>query len=193
MLGHTGLGKTLPNEMNFIMNHTPGAGSIAWPVNQQSSMLPLRVRDNNDGLLYTIHIRTHKTEPLLPQIFIILSYTSAYNHYTNGPAHQKTPHLCKNLCTIALCCCCFLSHELIYKPELLCMRQCLPFTPTAHRTSADEVAASISPQDYFYTEYAIHSSPRNSVSREMQNYYFSWNYRFRCCDIYCKYCDIICP
>ena len=27
--------------MNFVMIHAPGAGSIAQPVNQQSSMLPL--------------------------------------------------------------------------------------------------------------------------------------------------------
>ena len=29
------------NEMNFVMNHAPGAGSIARPVDQQSSALPL--------------------------------------------------------------------------------------------------------------------------------------------------------
>ena len=27
--------------MNFVMSHAPGAGSIAWPVDQQSSALPL--------------------------------------------------------------------------------------------------------------------------------------------------------
>ena len=27
--------------MNFVMNHAPGAGSIAQPVDQQSSVLPL--------------------------------------------------------------------------------------------------------------------------------------------------------
>ena len=31
----------LVNEMNSVMNHTPGAGSIARPVDQQSSTLPL--------------------------------------------------------------------------------------------------------------------------------------------------------
>ena len=29
------------NGMNFVMNHTPGAGSIARLVNQQSSVIPL--------------------------------------------------------------------------------------------------------------------------------------------------------
>ena len=32
-------GTTLANEMNFVMNHAPGAGSIARPVDQQSSAL----------------------------------------------------------------------------------------------------------------------------------------------------------
>ena len=32
---------TWANEMNFVMNHAPGAGSIARPVGQQSSALPL--------------------------------------------------------------------------------------------------------------------------------------------------------
>ena len=31
------------NEMNIAMNHAPGAGSIARPVDQQSSALPLYV------------------------------------------------------------------------------------------------------------------------------------------------------
>ena len=30
--------------MNFVMNHAPGAGSMARPVDQQSSALPLRYR-----------------------------------------------------------------------------------------------------------------------------------------------------
>ena len=39
--GYTGPGKTWTNEMNFVMNHAPGARSIARPVNQQSSALTL--------------------------------------------------------------------------------------------------------------------------------------------------------
>ena len=34
-------GKTWANEMNFVMNHAPGAGSNAQPADQQSSALPL--------------------------------------------------------------------------------------------------------------------------------------------------------
>ena len=30
--------------MNFVMNHSPGAGSIPQPIDQQSSMLPLYYR-----------------------------------------------------------------------------------------------------------------------------------------------------
>ena len=45
-LGHnsalyTGRGTTWDNEMNFVMNHDPSAGSIARPVDQQPSALPL--------------------------------------------------------------------------------------------------------------------------------------------------------
>ena len=39
--GYTAPETTWANEMNFIMNHAPGAGSIARPVDQQSSALPL--------------------------------------------------------------------------------------------------------------------------------------------------------
>ena len=35
-------GATWGNEVNFVMNHAPGAGSIARPVDQQSSDLPLQ-------------------------------------------------------------------------------------------------------------------------------------------------------
>ena len=38
---YTGPGKTWSNEMNFVMNHAPGAGSITQPVDLQSSALPL--------------------------------------------------------------------------------------------------------------------------------------------------------
>ena len=38
---YTGPVKTWANEMTFIMSHAPGAGSIAQPVDQQSSALPL--------------------------------------------------------------------------------------------------------------------------------------------------------
>ena len=34
-------GVNLGNEMNFVMNCTPGAGSLAQPVDQQSSVLRL--------------------------------------------------------------------------------------------------------------------------------------------------------
>ena len=36
-----GPGTTWANELNFVLNHAPGAGSIARPVDQQSSALPL--------------------------------------------------------------------------------------------------------------------------------------------------------
>ena len=41
---YTCLGTIWANEMNFVMNHAPGAGSIARPVDQQSSALPLCYR-----------------------------------------------------------------------------------------------------------------------------------------------------
>ena len=39
--GYTGQDTTWANEINFVMNHAPGAGSIARPVDQHSSALPL--------------------------------------------------------------------------------------------------------------------------------------------------------
>ena len=39
--GCSGPGTTWTNEMNFVMNHDLGAGSIVLPVDQQSSALPL--------------------------------------------------------------------------------------------------------------------------------------------------------
>ena len=39
--GYTELGTTWANEMNFVMNHAPGAGLLARPVDQQSSALTL--------------------------------------------------------------------------------------------------------------------------------------------------------
>ena len=42
--GYTGPGTTLVNEMKFRMNHTPGAGLIAQPVDLQSRELPLSYR-----------------------------------------------------------------------------------------------------------------------------------------------------
>ena len=39
--GYTGPGTIWTNEMYFVMNHAPGAGSIAWPADQQSSALSL--------------------------------------------------------------------------------------------------------------------------------------------------------
>ena len=38
--GYTGPGTILANEINFVMDHAPGAGLIACPVDQQSSALP---------------------------------------------------------------------------------------------------------------------------------------------------------
>ena len=38
---YTGPVTTWANEMNFVMNLVPGAGSIVRPVDQQSSILPL--------------------------------------------------------------------------------------------------------------------------------------------------------
>ena len=39
--GHTGPGTTWANEMNFVMERAPGAGSIARPVDPQSNIIPL--------------------------------------------------------------------------------------------------------------------------------------------------------
>ena len=39
--GYTVPGTTWANQMNFVINHAPGAGSTAHPVDQQSSALPL--------------------------------------------------------------------------------------------------------------------------------------------------------
>ena len=39
--GYTGPEKTGGNEMSFVTNHTPDAGSINRPINQQSIPLPL--------------------------------------------------------------------------------------------------------------------------------------------------------
>ena len=36
-----GMTKTWDSEMNFVVNHAPSAGSIAWPVDPQYSTLPL--------------------------------------------------------------------------------------------------------------------------------------------------------
>ena len=38
---YTGPWTTWANEMNIVVNHAPGAGSIARPVDQQPSTLPL--------------------------------------------------------------------------------------------------------------------------------------------------------
>ena len=39
--GYVGPGYTWANEMNFVINHVPGAGSLSRIVDQQSSALPL--------------------------------------------------------------------------------------------------------------------------------------------------------
>ena len=39
--GYTGPRTAWANEINFVMSHAPGAGSIAQPVDLQSSVLPL--------------------------------------------------------------------------------------------------------------------------------------------------------
>ena len=41
LLGCTGSGIVWANEMNLVVNHAPGAGSIARLVNLQSSTQPL--------------------------------------------------------------------------------------------------------------------------------------------------------
>ena len=41
VLGHNSALTTWANEMNFVVNHVPGVGSIAQPVDQQSRALPL--------------------------------------------------------------------------------------------------------------------------------------------------------
>ena len=41
-VGYVRLRTTWANEMNFVMNHAPRAGSIARPVDQKSNALPLR-------------------------------------------------------------------------------------------------------------------------------------------------------
>ena len=38
--GYTGPGTTWTNEMKFVINHDPGAGSIARSIDQVSSALP---------------------------------------------------------------------------------------------------------------------------------------------------------
>ena len=51
---YTGTGTTWAIEVNFVMNHAPGADSIDRPVDQQSSMLqlcygsPMHVGDATD-------------------------------------------------------------------------------------------------------------------------------------------------
>ena len=42
--GYTGPGITWANEISLVMNHATGTGSIARPVGQQSSALPLCYR-----------------------------------------------------------------------------------------------------------------------------------------------------
>ena len=39
--GYTGAGTAWANDMNFGMNRAPCAGSIAWPANEQSRVLPM--------------------------------------------------------------------------------------------------------------------------------------------------------
>ena len=41
LLGYIEPGTTWADEMNFVVNHAPGAGSITRRVDQQSSVLPL--------------------------------------------------------------------------------------------------------------------------------------------------------
>ena len=41
LLGYTRLGTTWANDMKCHMNHAPGAGLIARPVDLQSNVLPL--------------------------------------------------------------------------------------------------------------------------------------------------------
>ena len=41
LYGYTGPGTTWAHEMNFVMNHAPGALSLARPIDQQSGALSL--------------------------------------------------------------------------------------------------------------------------------------------------------
>ena len=59
--GYTRPGTTWANEMSFIMDHVPVAGSIARPVDQQSSALPL----------YHRNTYIHRYIPLLSLTFVI--------------------------------------------------------------------------------------------------------------------------
>ena len=56
--GYTGPGKIWANEMNFVVNHAPGAGLFAQTVDQQSSVLLLY-----HGCLHLIIINALKINP----------------------------------------------------------------------------------------------------------------------------------
>ena len=65
--GYTGPGTTCANEMNYVMNHAPGAGSLARPVDLQSSVLPLyrrcsqmAVRDRDKVRVRETHTQTDR-------------------------------------------------------------------------------------------------------------------------------------
>ena len=72
--GYTGLGTTWANGMSFVMNHAPSAGSIPWPVDQQSTAI---ITTNNESSAY---IFVSYTQPVLYQVLI-------------PPTHTPTHHL----------------------------------------------------------------------------------------------------
>ena len=45
----TGSGTTMASEINFGVNHAPGAESITWPIDLQSSALPLCHNSNEEN------------------------------------------------------------------------------------------------------------------------------------------------
>ena len=70
----TGPGITWANEMNLVMNHAPGAGSIARPVDLQSSALPL----NHGRPLYVRLFLSRKVVSSQGPCFTFKYY---YNYY----------------------------------------------------------------------------------------------------------------
>ena len=62
---YTGPGTTWTNEMNFVMNYVPGAGSIARLVDQQSSVLELHHGHNQNTMKHnTKNITKHETKKI---------------------------------------------------------------------------------------------------------------------------------
>ena len=62
LYGYTGQGTTWANEIYFVMNRVPGAGSIARRVDQRSNVIPLYhgCPRNKTTDLDTIKVAVHK-------------------------------------------------------------------------------------------------------------------------------------